>query len=91
MALAYNTIDNRIATNTRAPYGGPRLGALIGDQTAVQDNLGGRARLELALSDRWTAVAGISAESTRITGRNIAYTYSAAGIARRWPTPTAPS
>ncbi|MDQ0446489.1 TonB-dependent receptor family protein [Methylobacterium aerolatum] len=82
VALAYNTIDNRIATNTRAPYGGPRLGALIGDQTAVQDNLGGRARLELALSDRWTAVAGISAESTRITGRNIAYTYSAAGIAR---------
>ena len=82
VALAYNTIDNRIATYNRAPYVGPRLGALIGDQTAVQDNLGGRARVEVALSDRWTAVAGISAERTTITGRNLAYTYAAGGVTR---------
>jgi iron complex outermembrane receptor protein len=80
VALAYNRIDNSIATYNRAPYVGPRLGALIGDQSAVQDNLGGRARIELALADRWTAVAGISAESTRITGRNTAFTTTAAGI-----------
>ncbi|GJE37476.1 TonB-dependent receptor family protein [Methylobacterium persicinum] len=79
VALAYNTIDNHISTYNRAPYVGPRLGALIGDQSAVQDNLGGRARIEVALSDRWTAVAGISAESTRITGGNVAYTTTAAG------------
>ncbi len=78
-ALAFSTIDNRITTYNRAPYGGPRLGALIGDQEAVQSNLGGRARVELALSDRWTGVLGISAENTWITGRNIAYSYSAAG------------
>ncbi|MCJ2014808.1 TonB-dependent receptor family protein [Methylobacterium sp. J-076] len=82
VALAYNTIDNHISTYNRAPYGGPRLGALIGDQSAVQDNLGGRARVEVALTDRWTAVAGISAESTRITGRNIAFTTTAAGTTR---------
>ncbi|WP_204271662.1 hypothetical protein, partial [Escherichia coli] len=52
VALAYSTIDNHITTYNRAPYGGPRLGALIGDQEAVQSNLGGRARVELALSDR---------------------------------------
>ncbi|MFX8137488.1 hypothetical protein ABTL00_19875, partial [Acinetobacter baumannii] len=60
VALAYSRIDNHITTFNRAPYLGPRLGALIGDQTAVQDNLGGRARLEVSLTDRLTAVAGIS-------------------------------
>jgi len=82
VALAYNTIDNRIATYNRAPYGGPRLGALIGVQDAVQSNLGGRARLELALSDHWTGVLGISAEGTAITGRNLAYGYAAGGTTR---------
>ncbi len=82
VALAYNRIDNHIATYNRAPYNGPSLGGLIGDQSAVQDNLGGRARMELALTDRLTAVAGISAESTRITGRNLAYSYAASGITR---------
>lgn len=82
VALAYNTIDNHIATYNRAPYGGPRLGALIGDQAAVQSNLGGRARVELALSDRWTGVLGFSAETTAITGRNLAYSYSANGMTR---------
>jgi iron complex outermembrane receptor protein len=82
VALAYNTIDNHITTFNRAPYGGPRLGALIGMQDAVQSNLGGRARLELALSDHWTGVLGISAEGTAITGRNLAYSYSATGATR---------
>ena len=79
VALAYNTIDNHISTYNRAPYGGPRLGALIGEQEAVQSNLGGRARTEVALSDRWTGVVGISAEGTAITGRNLAYAYNATG------------
>lgn len=79
VALAYNTIDNHTATYNRAPYGGPRLGALIGNQTAVQSNLGGRARFELTLSDRWTGVLGLSAESTTIIGRNFAYSYAASG------------
>lgn len=79
VALAYNTIDNHITTYNRAPYGGPTLGALIGNQVAVQSNLGGRARTEVALSEQWTGVVGISAENTRITGRNDAYAYSAAG------------
>jgi iron complex outermembrane receptor protein len=82
VALAYSTIDTHIATYNRAPYGGPRLGALIGVQDAVQSNLGGRARLELALSDQWTGVLGISAEGTSITGRNLAYSYSAGGANR---------
>ena len=82
VALAYSTIDNHITTYNRAPYGGPRLGALIGDQEAVQSNLGGRARVELALSDRWTGVLGLSAENTSITGRNFAYATSAAGTTR---------
>ncbi len=82
VALAYNTIDNHTATYNRAPYGGPRLGALIGDQGAVQSNLGGRARLELAFSDRWTGVLGFSAETTRIIGRNLAYSYAASGTTR---------
>jgi iron complex outermembrane recepter protein len=82
VALAYSTIDTHIATYNRAPYGGPRLGALIGVQDAVQSNLGGRARLELALSDQWTGVLGISAEGTSITGRNLAYSYSAGGASR---------
>ncbi|MEH3148390.1 MAG: TonB-dependent receptor [Methylobacterium frigidaeris] len=81
VALAYNTIDNHITTFNRAPYGGPRLGALIGDQSAAQSNLGGRARVEVALSEQWTGVLGLSAENTWISGRNLAYAYSAAGIA----------
>ncbi len=79
VALAYSTIDNRISTYNRAPYGGPRLGALIGDQEAVQSNLGGRARTEVALSEQWTGVVGIGAETTSITGRSLAYAYAAAG------------
>ncbi|WP_413629340.1 TonB-dependent receptor family protein, partial [Methylobacterium sp. W2] len=77
VALAYNTIDNHITTYNRAPYGGPTLGALIGEQEAVQSNLGGRARTEVALSDQWTGVLGIAAENTTITGHNLAYGYSA--------------
>jgi len=82
VALAYNTIDNHIATYNRAPYLGPRLGALIGDQEAAQSNFGGRARLELALSERLTGVLGVSAENTTITGRNLAYSYTASGTTR---------
>lgn len=82
LALAYSSLDSRSVTYNLAPYGGPRLGALIGDQGAGQDNLGGRARVELALSDRWIAVAGISAEHTTITGRNLAYGYAASGVTR---------
>ena len=79
VALAYNTLDSNSLTYNRAPYGGPRLGGLTGDLKATQDNLGGRARIELELSDRWTAVAGISAETTSITGRNLTFSYPTAG------------
>ncbi|WP_264048051.1 TonB-dependent receptor family protein [Methylobacterium flocculans] len=79
VALAYNTIDNHITTFNRVLGDGPALGALIGEQTAVQSNLGGRAREEVALSDRWTGVLGISAETTAITGRNRAYSDAATG------------
>ncbi|SDN14970.1 iron complex outermembrane recepter protein [Methylobacterium phyllostachyos] len=82
VALAYSALDSHTTTYNLAPYGGPRLGALIGDQAAVQSNLGGRARLELALSDRWTGVLGFSAENTTITGRNLAYSYAARGATR---------
>ncbi|GEO99609.1 TonB-dependent receptor family protein [Methylobacterium haplocladii] len=82
VALGYNALDLRISTYNRALYGGPRLGALIGDQEAVQSNLGGRARTEIALSEAWTGVLGIGAENSWITGRNLAYAYSAAGVTR---------
>ena len=79
VALAYNTLDSNSLTYVRAPYGGARLGALNANLAATQDNLGGRARVELLLSDRWTATAGIGAETTAITGRNITYGYPTAG------------
>ncbi|MCJ2057688.1 TonB-dependent receptor [Methylobacterium sp. J-048] len=82
VALAYNTIDIHTPTYNLTPFGASRLGALIGVQDAGQSNLGGRARLELALSDRWTGVLGISAESTAINGRNLAYSYTASGTTR---------
>ncbi|MFC6026825.1 TonB-dependent receptor family protein [Methylobacterium mesophilicum] len=78
-ALTYNTIDGHAAIFNRVPYGGPRLGALIGDQRTVQDNLGGRARIELTLGEHWTAVAGFGVERTAITGRNDTFSTSAAG------------
>lgn len=78
-ALSYNAIDSHIALYNRAPYGGPRLGALTSNQEAVQSNLGGRARGEIALSDQWTGVVGVSAENTWLKGRAFTYTYSAAG------------
>jgi len=82
VALSYNTLDLTSSTFNRAPYGGARLGALIGLQDAVQSNLGGRARLEVRLAPDWTAVAGVSAESTAIAGRNRSFAVSATGIAQ---------
>ncbi|MCE4226722.1 TonB-dependent receptor [Methylobacterium sp. C25] len=79
VALAFNTLDSHQLTYNRMPYFGPRLGALTADLDATQSNFGGRARLELQLSDQWTAVAGISAENTTITGRNITYAYPTVG------------
>ncbi|PXW50548.1 PepSY domain-containing protein [Methylobacterium sp. B4] len=79
VALAYNTLDSNSLTYNRAPYGGPRLGALTADLEATQANLGGRARVELQLAEQWIAVAGISAENTTINGRNITYGFPAAG------------
>ena len=81
LALSYDTIDIRAPTFNRAAFGGPRIGALIGLQEAVQDNLGGRARAAIALSDRWTAVLGVGATRTAIAGRNTALAYTAAGAA----------
>ncbi|WP_082515134.1 TonB-dependent receptor family protein [Methylobacterium sp. Leaf112] len=78
-ALSFSALDSHATTFNLTPFAGPTLGALIGDQFAVQSNLGGRARTEVALSDTWTGVVGISAENTWITGRNLAYAYSAAG------------
>ncbi|WP_409564810.1 TonB-dependent receptor family protein [Methylobacterium sp. J-026] len=82
VALAYTTIDIHTPTYTLTPYAASRLGALIGVQDAGQSNLGGRARLELGLSDRWTGVLGLSAEGTSITGRNLVYSYAASGTTR---------
>ncbi|MBK3402805.1 TonB-dependent receptor [Methylorubrum populi] len=79
VALAYNTLDSHSLTYNRAPYRGAPLGALTADLEATQANLGGRARVELQLSDQWIAVAGISAENTTINGRNITYGFPAAG------------
>ena len=79
VALAYSTVDIAASVYNRAPYGGARLGALIGLQDTVQSNLGGRARLELELAPQWTAVAGISAEQSSILGRNRTFAISAAG------------
>lgn len=79
VALAYSTVDITASVFNRAPYGGARLGALIGLQDTVQSNLGGRARLELELAPQWTAVAGISAEQSSILGRNRTFAISAAG------------
>ena len=79
VALAYNTLDSNQLTYKRAPYGGARLGGLTGDLGATQSNLGGRARIEVQLSDRWVAVAGISAESTSIVGTNLSFNYPTAG------------
>ena len=77
VALAYNTLDSHSLTYNRAPYDGARLGVLTADQETTQANLGGRARVEVQLDDRWIAVAGISAESTGITGTNTTYGYTA--------------
>ncbi|MGW5956583.1 TonB-dependent receptor family protein [Methylorubrum thiocyanatum] len=79
VALAYSTVDITASVYNRAPYGGARLGALIGLQDTVQSNLGGRGRLELELAPQWTAVAGISAEQSSILGRNRTFAISAAG------------
>ena len=81
-ALSYSAIDNHISLFNRAPYLGPRLGALASNQEAAQSNLGGRARAEVALSERWTGVLGVSAENTWLTGRTLTYAYSAAGTTR---------
>jgi len=78
-AVSFSALDARATTFNLRPLAGPALGALIGEQTALQTNLGGRARTELALSPDWTGVIGISAENTTINGQNRAYSYSAAG------------
>lgn len=79
LALAYNTLDSNQLTYNRAPYGGARLGGLTGDLGATQSNLGGRARIEVQVSDRLVAVAGIGAESTTIGGSNVSFGYPTAG------------
>ncbi|MCJ2131718.1 TonB-dependent receptor family protein [Methylobacterium sp. E-045] len=78
LAFDYNTLDSKQLTYNRLPYIGPRFGGLVGDLSYIQSNLGGRARIELQLNERWIAVAGVSAESTTIDGRNTTYSYTAA-------------
>ncbi|GAB6845087.1 iron complex outermembrane receptor protein [Methylorubrum rhodinum] len=70
VALSYSAVDVTASTYNLTPFGGARLGSLVALQDAVQSNLGGRARLELELSPEWTAVTGISAENSTISGRN---------------------
>ena len=70
LALSYSAVDVTASTFNLTPLGGARLGSLVALQDALQSNLGGRARLELELSPEWTAVTGISAENSTITGRN---------------------
>ncbi|CAX25331.1 TonB-dependent receptor [Methylorubrum extorquens DM4] len=79
VTLAYSAVDIAASVYNRAPYGGARLGTLIGLQEALQSNLGGRARLELELAPQWTAVAGLGAEESSINGRNRTFTTTAAG------------
>lgn len=78
VALAYNTIDNHITTFNRALVG-PRLGALIGDQSANPRRPGAAGAGPV---DQWTGILGPSAETTAITGRNVAYAYAASGTTR---------
>jgi iron complex outermembrane receptor protein len=80
VAFTSEILDNHVTTFNRAPGAGrPALGALIGDLRGDQTNLGGRARTEVALSEHWTGLVGLSATNTTITGRNLAYAYSEAG------------
>ncbi|GEL43086.1 TonB-dependent receptor [Methylorubrum extorquens] len=79
VTLAYSAVDIAASVYNRAPYGGARLGTLIGLQEALQSNLGGRARLELELAPQWTAVAGLGAEESSIIGRNRTFATTAAG------------
>ncbi|KQQ14427.1 TonB-dependent receptor [Methylorubrum extorquens] len=79
VTLAYSAVDIAASVYNRAPYGGARLGTLIGLQEALQSNLGGRARLELELAPQWTAVAGLGAEESSINGRNRTFATTAAG------------
>jgi iron complex outermembrane receptor protein len=79
VALAFSTVDITASVFNRAPYGGARLGALIGLQDAVQSNLGGRGRLEIELAPHWTAIAGLGGEESSITGRNRTFATSAVG------------
>ncbi|GJE25209.1 TonB-dependent receptor family protein [Methylobacterium organophilum] len=81
-ALNLSALDGHSPTFNLTPFAGPRLGALIGDQFSQQANLGGRARTELALSESWTGVLGISAENTWIKGRNLAYSYTNGSLTR---------
>ncbi len=77
LAVNASAIDIHFATFNRAPFGGPRLGALIGDFAGVQSNAGLRARTEVSLDERWTTVLGLSLERTGITGLNRAFAYPA--------------
>lgn len=79
VTLAYSAVDIAASVYNRAPYGGARLGTLIGLQEALQSNLGGRARLELELAPQWTAVAGLGAEVSSIIGRNRTFATTTAG------------
>ncbi|WP_232630402.1 TonB-dependent receptor family protein [Methylobacterium sp. Leaf118] len=82
VALAYSAVDVTASTFTLTPFGGARLGPLLALQDALQSNLGGRGRLEVELSPEWTAVAGLSAEHSAITGRNRTFPASPASLAR---------
>ncbi|HVY57010.1 MAG TPA: TonB-dependent receptor [Xanthobacteraceae bacterium] len=78
----YNTLSWSSDTRNVMPGGDATLGRLSANVLGEHTNYGARAREELHLNERWTAIAGIGWETTRLTGINTAYTYAGpSGIA----------
>lgn len=74
----YNTLTASSDTRNVMPGGNATLGSLSSNLLSTTTNYGLRAREELKLTPDLTAIAGIGWETTSLTGRNTAYTYTGA-------------
>ncbi|MEN3349593.1 MAG: iron complex outerrane recepter protein [Bradyrhizobium sp.] len=74
----YNTLTASSDTRNVMPGGNATLGRLQSNLFSDTANYGVRAREELKLTPALTAIAGIGWETTNLTGRNTAYTYTGA-------------
>ncbi|WP_407170187.1 TonB-dependent receptor family protein [Bradyrhizobium sp. ORS 111] len=72
----YNTLSASSDTRNVMPGGNATLGRLSSNLFSDTTNYGLRAREELKLTPALTAIAGIGWETTNLTGRNTAYTYT---------------